>query len=307
MSSSGHDLSESVASQALFLNACQHGDIHTLTSFLSPLPSSVFLDGFHLSSQHGHLDVIKLLSTSPGLLSPSHPFIDIHSHQELAFRLACYNGHLEIVKFLTTSPDLLSAGHTFADIHANNDQGFYWACECGHLDIVRFLTTSPDLLEAGHTFSYIHDYAFHQACQNGHSQIVRFLTTSPDLLACGHTLTHPHLQNFYGFHRACFQGHTSLAHFFLTSPELRSLGIPPIPQDHLEHALRVACREGHWDLVRTIVLDSPLRPTPTLALTAQSYPILSEALLSLHEKRTLSDSLDSTAQPIPAAPPASRL
>lgn len=170
--------------QKAFFYACQHGLLHDVRQLcqesfrpISDLHAN-HDSGFLRACEHGHLDLVHFLSTSPSLLEAGHSFVDIHTLNEFPFHLACQNGHLDVVKFLTTSPELKAAGHTFVDIHIENDYALQLACSKGQLDVVKFLTTAPELLEAGHSFVDIHsndDRGFLLACVHEYRPLLDWL------------------------------------------------------------------------------------------------------------------------------------
>ena len=57
--------------------------------------------------------------------------MDIHVHNDAAFRWACSKGRLEVAKWLV--------GQGGVDIHASNDDAFQWSCHGCHFQLVRWL------------------------------------------------------------------------------------------------------------------------------------------------------------------------
>ena len=62
--------------------------------------------------------------------------IDIHEHQEWAFRWGCYYGHLKLVQWLY---QLSIKINSVINLHAWNGEAFRWSCEHDQLEIVQWL------------------------------------------------------------------------------------------------------------------------------------------------------------------------
>ena len=86
--------------------------------------------------------------------------VDVHTHNDYAFRWAVERGHTEIVKIL------LKAG---ADVHTNNDEVLCLAIGGGHTEIVKIL------LKTGVNVHADNDYALRLAATYGHTEIVKIL------------------------------------------------------------------------------------------------------------------------------------
>ena len=98
--------------------------------------------------------------------------INIHAHNELAFRRTCIYGHLEVTKWLyllgneTGSP---------IDIHAGNEYAFRYACYYGHLEIAKWLHLLGNEIGSPINIHACNEFAFRCACSSGHLEIVDWL------------------------------------------------------------------------------------------------------------------------------------
>ena len=82
--------------------------------------------------------------------------INIHAHNEWAFRCSCEFGHLKVSKWLV---DLNSQNKfTCVDIHTNSDYAFRWSCTNGHLEVCKWLI-NLSLQENEYAFRYSCIYA----------------------------------------------------------------------------------------------------------------------------------------------------
>ena len=75
------------------------------------------------ASDNGHLEIVKYLSTLPG--------VDPSADDNEAIRYASWNGHLEVVKYLITLPGV----DPYCAIR--------WAYNNGQSEVVRFLINLP--------------------------------------------------------------------------------------------------------------------------------------------------------------------
>ena len=66
---------------------------------------------------------------------PNYQQINIHAHDEYAFRYSCYYGHIEMVKYLIELGN--QPNYQQINIHANAEEAFRWSCVKGHIETVK--------------------------------------------------------------------------------------------------------------------------------------------------------------------------
>jgi len=106
------------------------------------------------------------------LLIKKYNDINIHAHDEYAFRLSCKYGHLETSQWLIELSKQSQFG--LINIHADNECAFRWSCHNGHLETSQWLIEVIKQSEFG--FVNIHvdnEYAFLWSCYNGHLETSR--------------------------------------------------------------------------------------------------------------------------------------
>ena len=82
------------------------------------------------ASHQGHLEVVKFLSTLPG--------VDVSDCENWGICYASAVGHLEVVKYLSTLPGV--------DPSAQDNAAIRRASENGHLEVVEYLSTLPGVV-----------------------------------------------------------------------------------------------------------------------------------------------------------------
>jgi len=111
-----------------------------------------------LASEHGHVDVVRLLLKDPR--------VDPSALDNYAIRLAGANGHVDVVRLLLKDPRV--------DPSAKHNYAIYWASERGYVDVVQLL-----LKDLRVDPSADHNFAIRWASSSGHIEVVKLLSEDP--------------------------------------------------------------------------------------------------------------------------------
>lgn len=122
-----------------------------------------------------------------------HYNINIHEHNEAAFRYSCKNGHIEVAKYLVVTSehecqfDINTHYNIYSDlsnsqknrkkidIHANNEAAFTFACQNGHLEVAKWLVDLSIKYKSLINIHIENEDAFITACENRRLDIIKWL------------------------------------------------------------------------------------------------------------------------------------
>jgi hypothetical protein len=144
-------------SMAVFLTACQYGNLCLVQQLADNNVLKFADDGFRLACGRGHLKVAKwLLRVKPP--------IDIRATSDTAFRSACFNGHLKVAQWLlSVEPSI--------NICLYDDAVFRLTCYYGHLKVAKWLlSVEPSIDIRRHN-----NVSFRCACVNGNLKVAKWL------------------------------------------------------------------------------------------------------------------------------------
>jgi ankyrin repeat protein len=153
-----------------FNRYCKEGNLHAVHGMINKqIEFNIHMkDDYALrkACQYGHIEIVKLLLSSPNLKEHS----NIHANSDEALKLACENGHIEVAKFLLTSP--LIKQHS--DSRKDNDVCLRKACINGHLEIIKLLCSFSPHFSQCH-IANIHEKVFLELCENNNIEMIKYI------------------------------------------------------------------------------------------------------------------------------------
>ena len=231
----------SKSNRNLLLDACESGHIDIIRHLVIDKHCDINAKGsggytpLHYACKNGHFEIVKILT--------DHPECNIeaeNNYKGRAVHVACESGHVDIVRHLVIDKR--------CDINAKGLGGYtplHYACEKGNYEIVKILTEHPECnVEAEDNCK---DRAAHAACKSGHVDIVRHLVIDKrcDINAKG-------LGGYTPLHYACERGKYEIFKILTDHPECN---IEAENNYYKSRAVHTACRSGHVDIVRHLVID----------------------------------------------------
>lgn len=194
---------------------------------------------------------------------------------DAALCLAARNGHLECVKVLlgTCSPfqrdsqalyEAALHGHAdvvfqlilFSDPKARDSRALFAACRAGHLEVVKHLLPFSSKIQCAQR-------GFEAAAEHNHEAVIKFLI--------GAGLPDPEDTYSLGLNIAAARGHVSLVRTLLWAIVRTGFA----PRDFGQEALFVAAKNGHAEVVKSVMEFAHKTAYPEAALYA--------ALLGAHD------------------------
>lgn len=237
--------------QSKFIGACINNDTDEVKRCLSSpfIDVNNYNDGFIQACINGNVEVVKffLAGGKGSLITPSEcislkrdhyinnhtgdeiantmsldgdRYIDVHAHNEYAFKLVCEKGRIEIVKLL-----LALDGDHYIDVHAENEYAFRIACENGHMEVIKLLLClSNDRYINVHAnvedVFYHVKCAFEAACFRRNIEVIKLL-----LSLTGDRYIDIHANNDSAFITACIGGSIDVVNLLLSLKGDRKINV----------------------------------------------------------------------------------